>query len=147
MPGLLTEITEVATALGASGAPDLDTALERPPSGLVNVAGSVIEALRQAHLDTAFQKDFAGAWENGRAFFESDDGLRGRVPLTIEWKGPHRAPGYDNLPVDLRIDHVYLQRGALQPLEARIVLDREGAPGVWPSDHFGVYVRFAFAPR
>ena len=108
MPGLLTEITEVATALGASGAPDLDTALERPPSGLVNVAGSVIEALRQAHLDTAFQKDFAGAWENGRAFFESDDGLRGRVPLTIEWKGPHRAPGYDNLPVDLRIDHVYL---------------------------------------
>ena len=45
-----------------------------------------------------------------------------------------------------RIDHVYLQRGALQPLEARIVLDREGAPGVWPSDHFGMYVRFAFAP-
>lgn len=46
-----------------------------------------------------------------------------------------------------RIDHVYLQRGALIPLEARIVLDREGAPGVWPSDHFGMYVRFAFAPR
>lgn len=45
-----------------------------------------------------------------------------------------------------RIDHVYLQRGTLQPLEARIVLDREGAPGVWPSDHFGVYVRAAFAP-
>ncbi len=45
-----------------------------------------------------------------------------------------------------RIDHVYLQRGALQPLEARIVLDKEGAPGVWPSDHFGLYVRFAFAP-
>ena len=46
-----------------------------------------------------------------------------------------------------RIDHVYLQRRALRPLEARIVLDREGAPGVWPSDHFGMYVRFAFAPR
>lgn len=46
-----------------------------------------------------------------------------------------------------RIDQVYLQRDALRPLEARIVLDREGAPGVWPSDHFGVYVRFAFAPR
>jgi endonuclease/exonuclease/phosphatase family metal-dependent hydrolase len=42
-----------------------------------------------------------------------------------------------------RIDHVYLQRGTLQPLEAKIVLDREGAPGVWPSDHFGVYVRVA----
>ncbi len=44
-----------------------------------------------------------------------------------------------------RIDHVYLQRGPLKPLEARIVLDREGTPGVWPSDHFGLYVRFAFA--
>ena len=44
-----------------------------------------------------------------------------------------------------RIDQVYLQRGKLTPLEARIVLDREGAPGVWPSDHFGLHVRFAFA--
>ena len=46
-----------------------------------------------------------------------------------------------------RIDHVYLQRGALQPLEARIVMNREGEPGVWPSDHFGVYVRFAFSGK
>ena len=44
-----------------------------------------------------------------------------------------------------RIDHVYLQRDRLVPLEARIVLDREGAPGAWPSDHFGLYVRFRFA--
>lgn len=55
---------------------------------------------------------------------------------------PHYFP--DNA---RRIDHVYLQRGRLVPIEARIVLDREGAPGVWPSDHFGLYVRFAFAPR
>ena len=40
-----------------------------------------------------------------------------------------------------RIDHVYVQQTAWTPLEARIVLDREGAPGVWPSDHFGVFVR------
>lgn len=47
-----------------------------------------------------------------------------------------------------RIDHVYLPRERLVPLEARIVLDREGAPGVWPSDHFGLHVRFGFAqPR
>lgn len=45
-----------------------------------------------------------------------------------------------------RIDHVYLQRGRFAPLEARNVLDREGAPGTWPSDHFGVYVRAALAP-
>ena len=45
-----------------------------------------------------------------------------------------------------RIDHVYLQRERLLPVEARVVLDHEGAPGTWPSDHFGVYVRFRFAP-
>ena len=57
---------------------------------------------------------------------------------------PTLNPHY--FPADARrIDHVYLQRGVLTPLEARIVLDREGAPGVWPSDHFGLYVRFAFA--
>lgn len=43
-----------------------------------------------------------------------------------------------------RIDHVYLQRDALVPLEARIVLDRADAEGTWPSDHFGLYVRAAF---
>ena len=45
-----------------------------------------------------------------------------------------------------RIDHVHLQHGRFVPLEARNVLDREGAPGTWPSDHFGVYVRAAFSP-
>lgn len=45
-----------------------------------------------------------------------------------------------------RIDQVYLHRERLLPIEARIVLDHEGAPGVWPSDHFGLYVRVAFAP-
>ena len=54
---------------------------------------------------------------------------------------PHYFP--DNA---RRIDQVYLQRDRLVALEARIVLDREGAPGTWPSDHFGLYVRAAFGP-
>ena len=67
------------------------------------------------------------------------DALHGRADAH-----PTLNPHY--FPKDARrIDHVYLQRGVLTPLEARIVLDREGAPGVWPSDHFGLYVRFAFA--
>jgi hypothetical protein len=28
--------------------------------------------------------------------------------MLVEWKGPHRAPGDDVIPADLRIDHVYL---------------------------------------
>lgn len=35
------------------------------------------------------------------------DGLRGRRPNLIEWKGSHRAPGDEVAPTDLRIDHVY----------------------------------------
>lgn len=45
-----------------------------------------------------------------------------------------------------RIDHVYLQRERLVPLESRIVLDRPGVQGVWPSDHFGLYARIGFMP-
>ena len=33
---------------------------------------------------------------------------RGRRPYLIEWKGFQRTPGYDLVPADLRIDHVYL---------------------------------------
>ena len=67
------------------------------------------------------------------------DALHGRADAQ-----PTLNPHY--FPNDARrIDHVYLQRGALEPLEARIVLDEEGAPGVWPGDHFGLYVRFTFA--
>ncbi len=52
--------------------------------------------------------EFDTAWINGRAFLESPDGLRGREPQLIEWKGAHQPPGFDFLPVDLRIDHVFL---------------------------------------
>jgi hypothetical protein len=45
---------------------------------------------------------------NGRRFLEARDALRGRVPLVVEWKGAHRAPGDEVVPTDLRVDHVYL---------------------------------------
>jgi hypothetical protein len=45
---------------------------------------------------------------NGRAFLEASDALRGRRPIRVEWKGPHRPPGDDVIPADIRIDHVFL---------------------------------------
>ena len=45
-----------------------------------------------------------------------------------------------------RIDHVYLQRGRLEPLESRIILDRPTAAGRWPSDHFGLVTRLRVSP-
>jgi len=52
---------------------------------------------------TAFETAFA----NGCALLHAKDGLRGRRPRLVEWKGPHRPPGDDVVPADLRIDHVY----------------------------------------
>ena len=51
---------------------------------------------------------FAAGFANGRAFLAADDALAGRIPRRIEWTGGHRLPGDEAVPLDLRIDHVYL---------------------------------------
>jgi hypothetical protein len=107
VPASLTEITEIATALGML-APDLDAATRWKPPALRNVSDVVwlrlVDAYREHEYDTAFRSAFA----NGCAFLRADHGLRGRAPLVVEWKGPHQPPGDDVIPCDLRIDHVYL---------------------------------------
>lgn len=108
MPGLRTEITEIVTGLGMTGLPDLETALAARPGLLQNVDVRQWQRLEDAFTAGAHVDDFVAAWANGRAFLESPDCLRNRVPLAIEWKGPHQQPGYDTLPADLRVDHVYL---------------------------------------
>lgn len=108
MPDLRTEITEVVTGLGMTGLDSVDSALAARPTSMGNVSDLVWDRLETAYGEPDHRSTFAGAWANGRAFFESADGLRGRVPLTIEWKGSHQLPGFDQLPVDLRVDHVYL---------------------------------------
>lgn len=108
MPGLLTEITEISTGLGMSGLPDLAAALVARPAVLKNVDAAHWQRLEDAYAAGQHAVAFAAAWANGRAFLESPDGLRNRTPLVVEWKGPHQQPGYDTLPADLRVDHVYL---------------------------------------
>jgi len=108
MPGIRTEVTEIVTGLGTLGIATLDEAAWRLPLELTNVEDSHWRRLHAALGDPVYADAVASAWENGRAFLQARDGLRGRLPLTVEWKGPHRPPGYDSLPADLRIDHVYL---------------------------------------
>ncbi|HJR73639.1 MAG TPA: endonuclease/exonuclease/phosphatase family protein [Luteimonas sp.] len=45
-----------------------------------------------------------------------------------------------------RIDHAFLQKDALAPEAATIVLNRADDEGTWPSDHYGMYVRFKVLP-
>jgi hypothetical protein len=125
LPGELTEITEVATALGML-CPDLATAVTKRPTELRNVPGPVWDRLVDAHAQEKYRTSFTKAFDNGRAFRQAVAGLRGRRPRLVEWKGPHRPPGDDVIPADLRIDHVYLvsckylSRVLLNPGPARL---------------------------
>jgi hypothetical protein len=105
---LTTTITEVVTGLGMVGHGDLAEALAARPATLHNVSPAQWEQLAAAFAGGGFEAEFAGAWANGVAFLEAADGLRGRKPLRVEWKGSIRAPGDDVIPADLRVDHVYL---------------------------------------
>ena len=157
MPGELTEITEVATALGML-CPDLATAVTRAPAELRNVPGAVWERIVDAHTQSKYAVSFASAFENGRAFRRARDGLRGRRPRLVEWKGPHRPPGDDVIPADLRIDRVYLvsckylSRVLLNPgptrLFERLLVGDERSPDNWfartaPAEFQAFYVAAA----
>jgi len=107
LPISLGEIAELSTALGTV-APRLGPALRRCPHQLRNVSAQKWAALREAYEDGSAVEVFEAAFANGRHLLEAEDGLRGRAPALVEWKGPHRLPGDDAIPIDLRIDHVYL---------------------------------------
>jgi hypothetical protein len=107
VPGDLTEVTEIATALGMI-ASDLPAALEARPAALVGVGDDVWARLAERYDAGGHHESFETAFGNGRAFLYAADGLRLRPPVRVEWKGPHHPPGDDVIPADLRIDHVFL---------------------------------------
>jgi hypothetical protein len=103
-----TKLTELMTGVGMLGGPDPADLLPMPAPELVGVDADTWAAV----LAQASEPDAAAiarsSLENGRYFLEARDALRERRPLRIEWKGPHRTPGDEVAPVDLRVDHVYL---------------------------------------
>ena len=101
-------VTELGTGLGMLGDTDVDLALRTRSSVMRSLSPEDWDQLDTARAGGAFDAEFHAAWENGRAFLSATDGLRGRLPEVIEWKGVVRATGDEVAPVDLRIDHVYL---------------------------------------
>lgn len=108
MADIRTAVTELVTGLGTLGYNSIPEALTARPDEMVSVSPETWDLLQRAHDGGALASDFGQAWSNGAAFAQSADGLRGRRPIVIEWKGSHRAPGDEVAPIDLRIDHVYL---------------------------------------
>jgi hypothetical protein len=107
LPDDRTTLTELGTGLGLLGDPDPRTALTRRPSEL-RVSADTWDRLGAAVASGRYRSELANAFANGRAFLHASDGLRDRLPLTVEWTGGRRAPGDEVAPIDLRIDHVYL---------------------------------------
>lgn len=103
-----TKITEIVTGLAMLGFPNIDRALSIRPDWLLNVSDDDYDLLSDEWAAGHFGTEFATAWEHGRRFLASADGLRGRIPDRVEWQGPGRPPGYDQIPADLRVDQVYL---------------------------------------
>ncbi|HTK17609.1 MAG TPA: hypothetical protein VL769_14540 [Acidimicrobiia bacterium] len=108
MADLKTAITEIVTGLGMCGADDLVSALDVQPPALRNVDDATWQRLRDAWSSGTNRDLFVASWMNGRAFLHARDALRGRPPLVVEWKGPHRSIGDEAVPADLRVDHVYV---------------------------------------
>jgi len=103
-----TLVTELVTGLGMLGLPDIDDALRTRPAAMVSLSPTLWDTLDALWRGGAYGPEFQAAWANGAAFFHARDGLRQRPPVTVEWKGSHRAPGDEVAPIDLRVDHVYL---------------------------------------
>ena len=96
------------TGLALFGYRDLEQALSIRPLHIRHVDDEHFDRLDQARAGGAHETSFRTAWDNGRVFARATDGLRGRPPWDVEWKGPHRPPSYEQIPADLRVDHVYL---------------------------------------
>ncbi len=108
MPSDRTTVTELGTGLGMLGHSDIDEAIGARSPVMHSVSPEMWHHLAQLRAGGAFDAEFHAAWENGRAFLAASEGLRGRRPEVVEWKGTGRAPGDEVAPIDVRVDHVYL---------------------------------------
>ncbi len=108
MPSERTTVTELGTALGMLGLAGIEEAVRSRTPVMHSLSPEMWDRLARLRAGGAYDAEFHAAWENGRAFLGARDGLRGRLPAVVEWKGTGRAPGDEVAPIDLRVDHVYL---------------------------------------
>lgn len=107
MAGEKTVVTELATALGITGASGIADAIARRMPSL-RLSDDEWERLGDLYDSGRYHDAFEMGFANGRAFLHSPDTLVGRRPRIVEWTGGRRPPGDEVVPSDLRIDHVYL---------------------------------------
>ena len=110
MAVIKTLITEIVTGLGTAG---LESSL---PALLANPKPSVLEyvedtdwnRIQEAFMENKHLELFETAFGNGKYFLQAREGLGGRCPYRVEWKGSHRTRGDESIPADIRINWVFL---------------------------------------
>jgi hypothetical protein len=108
MPSDRTTVTELGTGLGMLGLAGMADSVRSRTPVMHSLSPEMWDRLERLHAGGAYETEFHAAWANGQAFLNAGDGLRGRLPQVVEWKGTGRAPGDEVAPIDLRVDHVYL---------------------------------------
>jgi hypothetical protein len=108
MPSDRTTVTELGTGLGMLGLAGMAESVRSRTPVMQSLSPEMWDRLERLHAGGAYEAEFHAAWANGQAFLTAGDGLRGRLPQVVEWKGTGRAPGDEVAPIDLRVDHVYL---------------------------------------
>ena len=103
-----TTVTELVTGLGTLGYATIDDALRARPTEMVSVSPELWDLLDALCLGRLHALAFEAAWANGAALFKARDGLRNRRPLSIEWRGNAKPIDDELVPIDLRIDRVFL---------------------------------------
>ncbi len=117
----------------------------------MNSRGSGIRAMQMISL-----LDFIAATDDGSPalvagdFNSTGDGPEYRLLAPLRDLYAHFHPDALDAPTfghyggqPRRIDYVFDARDSrLEPVSTDIVLHAPGAPGLWPSDHFGVFTRF-----
>ena len=93
MPSDRTTVTELGTGLGMLGLADIDEAVRSRTPVMHSLSPEMWERLARLRAGGAYDGEFHAAWANGQAFLGAADGLRGRLPNVVEWKGTGRARG------------------------------------------------------
>src|SRR4051794_41466535 len=92
------------------GADDVGAALACRPAALQNVSDDDWRRLQHAWHDGAHRELFVASFMNGQAFLHAHDALRGRPPIAVEWRGPHKTVGGETGPAPPPVGHPYLLR-------------------------------------
>ena len=107
MPDTRTAVSEIVTGLGLYGFRDLAQALAARPRFITNVDDDVYDQLDEAFASGTHADVFRVAWANGSAS-PARPMASAAGPLVGRVERPHKPPAYEQIPADLRVDHVYL---------------------------------------